>query len=172
MKGYDQIRGFTLIEALIAVAVLGVLAAMAIPSMTALLRDNQASRNTSDIMTSLLLARSAAVTRNVMVSVCKRHTTTPGVCNNAGSWQDGWIAFEDDDRDGVRDVGEEILETISGLSTGTTVTVSGFTNFVSYLPSGAVTVPGSFTVCVAGTVARDLIVNATGRPRIADANCP
>jgi len=172
VPGYPLEKGFTLVECLIVVAVFGILIAAAAPPMSRFMQAMQARQNTNDLMSSLLLARSEAVTRNVNVTMCMIDQAAPGVCDNSKDWEDGWIAFEDLDRDGIRDVGEDVVDEHSGMDNTTVVTTANFATSVRYTPSGAVWSAGNMTICVAGEVARRIFINATGRPRMADGACP
>lgn len=164
--------GFTMVELMVTLAVVGIMMYVAVPSLTSFLQDRQLSSDTNDLVASLLLARSESVTRNNTVSLCKISLDDLEACNNDEAWQTGWIVFEDIDNDGVRDDGEDILDTYTGMSTNTVVTATNFTNFLTYRPSGATNSQGQFTLCVSSTIAQNIVVNATGRPRIADGDCP
>ncbi|MBL4819563.1 MAG: GspH/FimT family pseudopilin [Gammaproteobacteria bacterium] len=164
--------GFTIIEAMVVLAIFGVLASLTAPAMSDFLDEVQATQNTNDLLASLLLARSEAVTRNSIVSMCMINPASPNICNTSNSWQDGWIAFEDLDGDGVRDVGEEIIDTHTSMDDTSVVVTANFDEFLRYRPSGAITSGGSFSICVGGSVAKSVVINATGRPRVADATCP
>lgn len=72
--------GFTLIEALIVVAVLGVLMSLAAPNFRDLVRSEAIKTASFDVFSSLVLTRSEAITRNATVTV------TP----NGGNWAQGW----------------------------------------------------------------------------------
>ena len=167
----DKSRGFTIIEAMIVVAIFGVLLALAAPPLTDFLEDVQSRQNTNEFLSSLLLARSEAVTRNQTVSMCTADGTAPTVCNAARDWHDGWISFEDLDADGVRDVGEELIDQHSGLDDTSVITTVNFNDFVTYLPSGGVSSAGTFSLCVGDASARQITVNATGRPRLSEGTC-
>ncbi|MEZ5491486.1 MAG: GspH/FimT family protein [Gammaproteobacteria bacterium] len=86
-------------------------------------------------------------------------------------WHDGWISFEDLDGDGTRDVGEELIDQHSGLDDTSVVTSVSYDDFLTCLPSGGVSTGGSFTLCVGDSSARQIVVNVTGRPRLADGSC-
>jgi len=167
----DKNAGFTIVEVMIVVAIFGVLLALAAPPLTDFLEDAQARQNTNEFLSSLLLARSEAVTRNQTVSMCTADGAALTVCNTGRDWHDGWISFEDLDSDGVRDVGEELIDQHSGLDETSVVTSVNFSDFVTYLPSGGVSSAGTFSLCVGDASARQITVNATGRPRLADGSC-
>ncbi len=164
--------GLTMTEALVTLAVAGVLLSIGLPSLTDFLEQSQLSSDANDLFASLMLTRSEAVTRNSVASMCKIDPASPETCDNSESWASGWISFVDDDGDGVRDAGELIVSTFTGMNSNTAVTPTNFTNSVSYLPSGSSTTNGRFNICVAGSIASDIFVNATGRPRVADSACP
>ena len=80
MRGARRL-GFTIIEVLIVVAILGVLAAMGMPSMRDLVASTKVKTATSDLFSSLVFARSEAIKRNAAVEV------VPTVATN---WNAGW----------------------------------------------------------------------------------
>lgn len=72
--------GFTIIELMVTIAVVGVLATLAIPEMNYAIQNSRVRTATSDTHTSLLLARSEAIKRNSTVTMER----------NGASWLDGW----------------------------------------------------------------------------------
>jgi len=72
--------GFTIIELMITVAVVGVLAMVAIPQMNYAIQNSRVRTAVSDTHTSLLLARSEAIKRNGNVTLQR----------SGGSWLNGW----------------------------------------------------------------------------------
>ena len=164
--------GLTVIEILVVLAIVGVLITLGLPALSDLVEDQQLTSDSNDLFSSLFAARSEAVTRNEVVSICKIVAAAPTACAAGARWQDGWITFVDNDIDGVADAGEEILGTYTGMGTTTSVTSAAFPDFISYSPSGSSNNNGTFNICVSGNSARDIFINATGRPRIADGSCP
>lgn len=73
-------RGFTLPELLIVVTVMGVMLAIGIPSFTSFIRSQRIKTASFDVFSTLVFARSEAITRNTTVTI------TP----TSGSWSNGW----------------------------------------------------------------------------------
>jgi prepilin-type N-terminal cleavage/methylation domain-containing protein len=83
--------GFTLIELIIAVAILAILVALATPSFTEISLRNRSTNTVNALIGDLALARSEAV---------KRART--GYVTANGNWNDGWQVWVDENGDGVR----------------------------------------------------------------------
>ena len=78
-----------MIEVMVVVAIVGILAALAAPSFTEMLRNNRLSAASAALHTSLNLARSEAVKRGSSARVTVAANTTAGV------WTNGWTVFVD-----------------------------------------------------------------------------
>ena len=72
--------GFTMIEVLVALAIAGILAALAAPAFSDLIASQRAKAVASELYVTLLKARSEAVTRNANVTLSPK----------TGGWQGGW----------------------------------------------------------------------------------
>ncbi|OOG36933.1 hypothetical protein B0B52_19125 [Polaromonas sp. A23] len=81
--------GFTMVELMVVIAIVGVLVALAAPSFTELMRRNRLSAAASALQVSLSLARSEAVKRGSDARVTVAANTT------AGAWTNGWTVFVD-----------------------------------------------------------------------------
>src|SRR5262245_55462328 len=89
--------GFTLLELMAAVAVFAVLLGVGVPAFTDVIRNNQISTASSDLVSALALARSEAMKRGVRVSICAAATQdTCATGEAAKNWSTGWIVFTDD----------------------------------------------------------------------------
>lgn len=167
-------RGFSLVEVLSVVAVLGVLAGVAVPSFQAFGGSMRVSASSNELLADLLLARSEAIKRNTRVVVCKSRDGQ--ACATAGSWQQGWIVFADQDGDGLHAAGEPVLQRQLPGATALRITGNGsLANYVAYVANGSTRLTnggfqaGTLTVCQASdqpTAARQIVINATGRPRV------
>ena len=90
-------QGFTLIELIVAMAVLAILVVIATPSFESVFNNNKLTSNANEMLSTLQTARMEAARRNARVVVCRNDTPdTATACNNAaGAWA-GWMSFADD----------------------------------------------------------------------------
>jgi type IV fimbrial biogenesis protein FimT len=69
-KSYDSYHGFTLIELLITVAILAIVAVIAVPSLQNFVLNNRIRTQAAALTTSLVFARTEAISRSVHVVTC------------------------------------------------------------------------------------------------------
>lgn len=86
-------RGVTLIELVVAVAVLALIAAFAAPSFGSWLERQQAVSAHNALLGSLQFARAHAITAGQRTVMCKSGDGRS--CAQTGSWNQGWLIFED-----------------------------------------------------------------------------
>ena len=91
--------GLTMIEILVVLAIAGILAAAATPSLTSFVNSMRLTSTSTQLISDLNRARSEAIKRNRRVLVCPRGTDT--TCG--ASWQNGWLVCYDEDQNGLCD---------------------------------------------------------------------
>lgn len=91
--------GVTLVELLIAITVLGILMALAIPSFETARNVNRLAAASNDLVGGLQLARMEAIRRNARVVFCRSTDGTACVAG-AGNWG-GWLVASDENGSGT-----------------------------------------------------------------------
>jgi len=163
--------GFTLLELLITVAIISIVMAIAVPSMTTFTQNDRLTTNINTLIGHLAYARSEAVKRNQQVSICSSNNAT--TCTG-GNWQDGWIVYIDADGDNSFTAGEEVLRAQQALEGANTLTPTTISDQVTYDYRGFAdpdtTSTGSFQLCDgrSGPHGKTIRISTTGRVRIED----
>lgn len=105
--------GVTLVELLVALAVMAILLTLAVPSMQALVNGNRLRAATNETLATLQAARIEAIRANRRMVACLSadpNADAP-VCNGNGA--SGWIVFQDADRNGKYAATERLVRRAS-----------------------------------------------------------
>ncbi len=142
-------RGFTLVELMTTLTVMVILLAVAVPGLSAFVGSSRVNGLQSELVASLVLARSEATRRGVPVGVIASAAPVDGKAEFSG----GWKVWVDSNADAVQDAAETIIREYPATSGGASVG-SGGVSQLRFGPNGFLT-PASavtFTVCgAAGT---------------------
>jgi type IV fimbrial biogenesis protein FimT len=164
-QGMKRTQGMTLIETLATVSVVAILGALVAPSFGNLTLNSERTATVNSFFHALFLARSEAIKRGEVVTVCK--SADGSTCLTAGAWTSGWIVFVNKDHDEVpfRDAGEPILQVYSGWTRGQIISNRPAYSFRPYVQG---VVNGTIVFCDSrgSAEARAIIISHTGRPRI------
>ena len=88
--------GFTLLELMVAVLIIGILFSVAAPSFRAFIQGGQLISATNELLAAFHVARSEAIKLNSRVTICQ--STDGKTCDSTtGDWTTGWIVFVDAD---------------------------------------------------------------------------
>lgn len=105
----QRFGGFTLIEIMVAIAILGVLVAIAAPSFTATIRRFRAEAVREELLASIQVARSEAIrTRRAVFMV--RRIDCPIDTTAASVWSCGWQIVNDTNGDGINNAGDTLMQ--------------------------------------------------------------
>jgi type IV fimbrial biogenesis protein FimT len=165
-------RGLTLVELLVALAVLAVLLGLAAPSFGRIAAGQRASAAVNTLVASFQQARMRALARAGHVGLCP---SSDGLaCSGGLDWHRGWLGWDDLDGDRRLDPDEPVHARHEALPEGVAATSSVGRPRLHYGPDGSA--DGSnltLTVCLAQApgLGRVVVVNNAGRPRTGPAAC-
>ena len=151
-------NGFTLVEMLVTLSIVGILTAIAAPSFTSLIASQNIRISASMLQSSLLQARSEAIKRNTVVTVSP----------NGGQWASGWTVTV---LSGGEVVSSNNNSTQAVITAGTSTTLPAN---VQYNNAGRPSVGGGSTFKLSSSATSDircLNVNLSGMPMITASGC-
>ena len=127
-------NGFTLIEAMVSVAIMSILLAVAVPSFSESRLSSQLRASSSSLLASISLARSEAIKRNAPVMLC---VSSDGQVCAAGGWEQGWIVVR----------GTEVIQNQSAASNGFRIIEAAGATAITFDPTGIGATPASLKIC-------------------------
>lgn len=157
-----QQHGFNLFELLTALAIMGVLTAIAVPSFQSISINSNLSTQTNDLVSSLRQARSEAAKRGQNVTVCAANAGQTA-CSGAADWSTGWLIV--DNAANVLQVREPLK-----ASTATESAIVGAAGLIVFNRNGFSSSARTIKICGptnAAERARGVIVSVDGRVRLA-----
>ncbi|GAA3569887.1 GspH/FimT family pseudopilin [Marinobacter xestospongiae] len=121
MRG-NRMRGFTLVELVVTVAIVAIAATLAVPAMSNMILVNTTNSRFNELQGMIALARSEAVkTPTAPILLCP--TTDQSSCSGARTWEQGWLVARDTNANGAVDAGENVLKLSEALPGGRTLRV-------------------------------------------------
>lgn len=137
-------NGFTLVELLMVVVVLGILASVAIPSFTLLIQNSRVTSSTNSLIGLLATARNEAVSHRTRTVVCG--TANLQACQNS-PWTGQIMLFRDINNNGQCDgcnAGAGELVKVMPPSDG--VQIAG-ANSITYQGAGTIAASATLSIC-------------------------
>lgn len=118
-------KGFTIVELMVVLAIIGIISSIAIPSYQSMIFKNRVTAALSSLHGALLVTRTEALKRGVPVTICRSETAnTAPTCSATNSlanvntgWADGWLIFVDYNNNGQYEPGSvpaDILINVQG----------------------------------------------------------
>ena len=151
-------RGMTLVELLIVVTIVAILAHLALPDLRAVIENNRLRAAGTDLMSSVLLARSEAIKRNSQVQILPA---------SGSDWTTGWLVQ-------VVATGEQLDKR---NKIGSQVQVVGAPAAIVYEHTGRLTTLGASQVQFqdpdGGPYAKSrcLVIDSGGLPKLSVGSC-
>lgn len=142
----SPLRGFTLIELVVTIAVLSILVTVAVPSMRTFIQNGRLITQTNDLIGDLNYARSEAIKRRINTGICR---STDGLTfASSGAWRDGRAVFVDTNNNSNCDAGEPILRFRTPLALTDSLNATSIPYPIIFGPNGSsnVTAAGAFFV--------------------------
>jgi len=159
-------HGFTLIELIVAIAVVAILSAIALPSMSNFLVKMRVDNEISEMQRLLLTARNMAINTGKNTTVCP---LSSGSCStDSTSWQGEISVFTNSDNslatNNTYAAPDELVKVKSAIKSGDKLQFANTS--VIYAPSGRlITALGKFSYCPKGEAdrSRGIDVSLSGR---------
>lgn len=180
------LKGFTLIELMVALAIAMIVLTVGIPGFMATIQNTRITTTLNDFVSDLSFARSEAIKRGHRVTLCKSEDAIS--CTTKGNWAQGWILFADANDDGIFNNQETLLRVHQAISSNS-LSLTGNRNvqhYISYVSSGfsrrssGAVQNGTLILCDSrgfGKHSRAIVINNTGRlsnipaPQSSATNC-
>lgn len=145
-----QQSGVTMVELMIVVIIVAIFAAIGLPSMSDMVRNNRVSSARQTLTNDLNLARGEAIKRNARVLVCSGNIA--GCSNNANWSATGWVVCYDMDKNGVCDIapadGTNPNPLVIRAALDQSISIQGPTAAVGYNPIGTQGLQGAANVAI------------------------
>lgn len=170
-------RGFTLVEAMVTVAVLVILATVAVPGLQAFATRSGMNAIRDDFSIALQRARLDAISRNTCVSICQLADASTDTCatTGLGNLHAGWIVYRNDACSSAipaAALANDVVISVRQPGDARFTLTSNVTNAaVTFDPRGGL-VGAGFTASVVdardkeSALNRDIVVNRQGRVAI------
>lgn len=162
-----QFRGYTLMELVVATALLAILIQLAVPPMSRLLSDWQRDHATRAITDHLALARSEAIRWSQRVVMC---SSVDGVrCSPSTNkeWKSGWLVFQDLDDNGQFNSFDKLIAVSQGASGIRSIRGNALLQRFVFMPTGMMASGmGTLEIVPKLGASQRIIVNRIGRVRL------
>jgi type IV fimbrial biogenesis protein FimT len=138
--------GFTMLELVIVIAIVGILIALAIPSFKYVTTANRIAAEVNGLLGDMQFARAEAIKEGQTVVVC---VSNNGTSCSSSPWNNGWIVCSDPANDGACDGGAPVYRVQKPFVSTDTFVASGNTDVLTFNRDGfAVGLAGAVTIAL------------------------
>jgi type IV fimbrial biogenesis protein FimT len=158
--------GYTLVDLMIALALLAIILALAVPGFAELIERQKISATTADLLAAIRLTRAEAIRRGQRVDL---------VPADGADWRSGWMIFIDGNDNRRVDAGEAIILVHDAVARGITINsvmTDSSTAYIAYAASGRTRTNANSQTPQLGHLSlslgaqqRRIIINFLGRAR-------
>lgn len=128
--------GFTLIEAVISMAVVALVAAIAIPSLQSARAAAQAAKARTEMLQTIMAAVRHSSLAGTEVVLCHPLDDSASTCTKTTNWSGGWALFADLNGNRVREANEPVIHRQPALSGGVRLWTTGGRTRLVFQPNG------------------------------------
>ncbi len=120
-KAFRRLAGFTAIELMVVMTIVGILGALAAPNFKTIVDNYRVRRATEDLIATIYLARAEGIKRGGGVVLRKAGAAGCSGATHTERWDCGWIVFVDSNGNKAIDPGEETIQ-VAAAATGVSIT--------------------------------------------------
>ena len=174
MTKFKGMRGFTILELMVTLAVVGILVSVGVPGFRAIIMDNRLVSQANLLVTSVSVARSTAVKyqRNAIVCSSTDFDAAVPTCAGSTDWSTGWIVWVDKDRDATTDA-DEIISVHGPLNSSSSLNSLANVGFAYDARGFGLAGADDLLLCDdrTGETGRRIRINAVGRTNVSRQGC-
>jgi type IV fimbrial biogenesis protein FimT len=174
-----KLRGFTLVEVMVVIAIIAILTMIAAPSFKSMIQTSSMRSAVNSFLADMRYARSEAMRRGGNIVLCRSdnpEAATPSCSTASGTngWVSGWVIYADQNSSGAIDSGEvlRVQGPINSIDSIMQTSSGGARNSLEFTATGRFTLSSTLSLQFGGgnfanDMQRIVCVSVGGRARIA-----